>query len=54
MTLIDVALNLLRLLLILGIALLGILGSGLLAARRMSEQYETEPSTDSTERNQES
>ncbi|WP_433861802.1 hypothetical protein [Streptomyces sp. L7] len=50
----DLILNLLRLLLIVGIALLGILGSGLLAAWRMSERKEPEPSTDPTERNQES
>lgn len=50
----DLLLNLLRLLLIVGIALLGILGSGLLAARRMSEGKDLEPSTDLTERNQES
>ena len=50
----DLILNLLRLLLIVGIALLGILGSGLLAARRMNETTKPEPSTDPTERNQES
>lgn len=50
----DLLLNLLRLLLIVGIALLGILGSGLLAARRISERNDLEPSTDPTERNQES
>ena len=50
----DLVLSLLRLLLIVGIALFGILGSGLLAARRMSERKEPEPSTDPAERNQES
>lgn len=50
----DIILNLLRLLLIVVIALLGILGSGLLAAHRMSERKEAEPSTEPTERNHES
>ena len=50
----ELTLNLLRLLLIVGIALLGILGSGLLAARRMGERKEPELSTDPTDRNQES
>ncbi|GAA4137055.1 MULTISPECIES: hypothetical protein [Bacteria] len=46
--------NLLGLLGLIFIALLGIAASGYLAARRMREAQEPEPSTDPTERNQES
>ncbi len=50
----DLLLNLLGLLLILGIALLGIVGSGLLTAKRMAETNEPTSNTDTTERNIES
>ncbi|MGO4535192.1 hypothetical protein [Leifsonia sp. 2MCAF36] len=50
----DILLNLLGLLAIVGIALLGIIGSGLLAARRMAEISQPDPRTDPTERNTES
>lgn len=50
----DLLLNLLGLLLILGIALVGIVGSGLLTAKRMAEMNEPTPKTDTTERNTES
>lgn len=50
----NLILNLLGLLGLITIALLGIAASGYLAARRIREAQEPEPSTDSTERNQES
>lgn len=54
MSVVDLILNLLGLLVLISIALLGIAASGYLAARRMREAQEPEPSTDPTERNQES
>ncbi|MFF1571414.1 hypothetical protein ACFVWR_01600 [Leifsonia sp. NPDC058292] len=42
--------NVLGLLLIVGITLLGIVGSGLLAANRMTETRDPEPRTNHTER----
>ncbi|QIZ97783.1 hypothetical protein [Leifsonia sp. PS1209] len=50
----DLLLNLLGLLLIVGIALLGIAGSGLLTAKRMAEMSEPTLNTDTPERNTES
>lgn len=50
----DFLLDLLGLLLIVGITLLGIVGSGLLTAKRMAETNEPTPKTDTTERNTES
>ena len=50
----DLIFNVLGLLALICVALLGIVASGYLAARRMSETNEPEPSTDPTERNQES
>ncbi|WP_431219332.1 hypothetical protein [Leifsonia xyli] len=50
----DLLINLLGLLGLICIALLGIAASGYLTARRMREAQEPEPSTDPTERNQES
>ncbi|WP_271177225.1 hypothetical protein [Leifsonia poae] len=50
----DLLLNLLGLLLIVGTALLGIVGSGLLTAKRMAETNEPTPKTDTAERNTES
>ncbi|HWU33073.1 MAG TPA: hypothetical protein VN108_09370 [Marmoricola sp.] len=50
----DLLLNVLGLLLIVSIALLGITGSGLLAARRMARSDPPDPSTDATERKTES
>ena len=47
-------LGLLGLLGLICVVLLGIAASGYLAARRMGETNEPEPSTDPTERNQES
>jgi hypothetical protein len=47
----DLLINLLGLLGLIGIALLGIAASGYLAAWRMREAQEPELSTDSTERN---
>jgi hypothetical protein len=46
----ELLLNVLGLLLIIGITLLGIVGSGLLAAKRMTETQELEPRTNHTER----
>lgn len=46
----DLLLNVLGLLLVVGITLLGIAGSGLLAARRMTETEEPELRTDTAER----
>lgn len=46
----ELLLNVLGLLLIIGITLLGIVGSGLLAAKRMTETREPESRTDPTER----
>lgn len=50
----DLLLNLLGLLLIVGIALLGIAGSGLLTAKQMAETTEPTLKTNTTERNTES
>jgi hypothetical protein len=50
----ELVLNLFGLLGLICLALLGIAASGYLAARRMAETNEPEPSTDPTERNQES
>ncbi|MFP3466941.1 hypothetical protein [Leifsonia sp. SIMBA_070] len=50
----NLLINLLGLLGIICVALLGIAASGYLAARRMRETNEPEPSTDLTERNTES
>lgn len=50
----NLLINLLGLLAIVGLALLGIAGSGLLAARRMTETHEPDPTTEPTERNKES
>ncbi len=46
----NLLLNVLGLLLVVGITLLGIVGSGLLAARRMTETEEPESRTDTAER----
>ena len=46
MSVVDLILNLLGLLTLISIALLGIAASGYLAARRMRESQEPEPSTD--------
>lgn len=50
----NVLINLLGLMALICVALLGITASGYLAARRMREANEPEPSTDLTERNTES
>ncbi|HEY5222320.1 MAG TPA: hypothetical protein VIJ18_04620 [Microbacteriaceae bacterium] len=50
----DVLLNLLGLLLMVGIALLDGVGSGLLTAKRLAETNEPTSKTDTTERNTES
>jgi hypothetical protein len=50
----DLLVNLLGLLGLICITLLGVAASGCLAARRMREAPEPEPSTDPTERNKES
>jgi hypothetical protein len=46
----ELLLNVLGLLLIIGITLLGIVGSGLLTARRMTDTQEPEPRTNDIER----
>jgi len=46
----ELLLNVLGLLLIIGITLFGIVGSGLLTARRMAESQEPEPRTNDIER----
>lgn len=50
----DVVLNLIGLFGLICLTLLGIVGSGLLTARRLRETTEPGPSTDPTERNTES
>lgn len=46
----ELLLNVLGLLLIIGITLLGIVGSGLLTAKRMIETQKPQPRTNHTER----
>ena len=54
MSVMDLMVNLLGLLALICITLLGVAGSGYLAARRMRENNEPHASTETTERNPES